>query len=66
MLLSHCFAAGAQTSDSESTLFVGGSGQVPPPFSTPSTTPPWGTCTAPQPAGKKGPVLRLAPEIFRG
>ena len=30
VLLSHCFAAGAQTSDSESTLFVGGSGQVPP------------------------------------
>lgn len=30
LLVSHCFAAGSQTSDSESTLFVGGSGQVPP------------------------------------
>ena len=28
VLVSHCFAAGAQTSDSESTLFVGGSAQV--------------------------------------
>ena len=25
----HCFAAGSQVSDSETTLFVGGSGQVP-------------------------------------
>ena len=30
LLVSHCFAAGAQTSDSESATFVGGSGQVPP------------------------------------
>ncbi len=30
VLVSHCFAAGAQTSDSESGLWVGGSGQIPP------------------------------------
>ncbi len=30
ILLSHCFAAGAVTSDSESGLFVGGAGEVPP------------------------------------
>lgn len=28
ILVSHCFAAGSQTSDSESSLFVGGSGEV--------------------------------------
>lgn len=30
VLVSHCFCAGAQASDSESGLFVGGSGQIPP------------------------------------
>lgn len=29
ILISHCFAAGSQTSDSESQMFVGGSGDVP-------------------------------------
>lgn len=30
VLVSHCFCAGAKTCDSESGLFVGGSGQIPP------------------------------------
>ena len=30
IILSHCFAAGSVKSDSESTIFVGGSGEVPP------------------------------------
>ena len=39
--------------------------RCPPPFSTPSITPPWGTCTALSRRGKR-PVLRLAPQILRG
>lgn len=54
VLLSHCFAAGAQTSDSESTLFVGGSGQVPPSLFDPFDYAALGHLHGPQPAGKKG------------
>ena len=52
VLLSHCFAAGAQTSDSESTLFVGGSGQVPPSLFDPFDYAALGHLHGPQPAGK--------------
>ena len=54
VLLSHCFAAGAQTSDSESTLFVGGSGQVPPSLFDSFDYAALGHLHGPQPAGKKG------------
>lgn len=54
VLLSHCFAAGAQTSDSESTLFVGGSGQVPPSLFDPFDYAALGHLHGPQPTGKKG------------
>lgn len=63
LLVSHCFAAGSQTSDSESTLFVGGSGQVPPPSSILLTMWRWAIFTVPKRQGS-GKVFRLSPKIL--
>ncbi len=54
ILVTHCFAAGSQTSDSESTLFVGGSGQVPPSLFEPFDYAALGHLHGPQRAGEKG------------
>lgn len=54
ILLSHCFAAGAVTSDSESGLFVGGSGEVPPALFSPFDYVALGHLHGPQRAGEKG------------
>lgn len=54
VLVSHCFAAGSQTSDSESTLFVGGSGQVPTAAFDPFDYAALGHLHGPQKAGAKG------------
>lgn len=54
VLVAHCFAAGSQTSDSESTLFVGGSGQVPPSLFDPFHYAALGHLHGPQRAGEKG------------
>lgn len=54
LLVSHCFAAGSQTSDSESTLFVGGSGQVPPSLFDPFDYVALGHLHGPQKAGDRG------------
>ncbi len=54
VLVSHCFAAGASTSDSESTLFVGGSGQVPPTLFDPFDYAALGHLHGPQKAGGRG------------
>ena len=52
LLVSHCFAAGAQTSDSESATFVGGSGQVPPALFAPFDYVALGHIHGPQQVGK--------------
>jgi len=54
ILVSHCFAAGASTSDSESGLFVGGSGEVPPALFRPFDYVALGHLHGPQRAGEKG------------
>lgn len=54
ILVSHCFAAGAQTSDSESSLFVGGSGEVAPSLFEPFDYVALGHLHGPQRAGEKG------------
>lgn len=54
VLISHCFAAGSQTSDSESTMFVGGSGQVAPSLFDPFDYAALGHLHGPQKAGEKG------------
>lgn len=54
VLISHCFAAGSQTSDSESTMFVGGSGQVAPSLFGPFDYAALGHLHGPQKAGEKG------------
>lgn len=54
ILVSHCFAAGASTSDSESSLFVGGSGEVPPALFQPFDYAALGHLHGPQRAGEKG------------
>ena len=54
LLVSHCFAAGAQTSDSESATFVGGSGQVPPALFAPFDYGALGHLHGPQKAGERG------------
>ena len=54
VLVSHCFAAGSQTSESESTLFVGGSGQVPPTLFDLFDYAALGHLHGPQKAGDKG------------
>ena len=54
LLVSHCFAAGAQTSDSESATFVGGSGQVPPALFAPFDYVALGHLHGPQKAGERG------------
>lgn len=54
ILVSHCFAAGAEVSDSESALFVGGSGEVPPALFSPFDYAALGHLHAPQRAGEKG------------
>lgn len=53
VLLAHCFAAGSSTSDSESSLFVGGSGEVPPDCFQPFDYVALGHLHAPQRAGDK-------------
>lgn len=53
ILVSHCFAAGAAVSDSESPLFVGGSGQVPPSLFDPFDYTALGHLHGPQRAGEK-------------
>ena len=53
VLLSHCFCAGSFTSESESGLFVGGSGQVPPALFAPFDYVALGHLHGPQPAGEK-------------
>ncbi len=54
ILLAHCFAAGAQASDSESGLFIGGAGEVPPGLFDPFDYAALGHLHGPQRAGKKG------------
>ncbi len=54
VLVSHCFAAGSQTSDSESMVFVGGSGQVSPTLFAPFDYAALGHLHGPQKAGEKG------------
>lgn len=54
VLISHCFAAGSQTSDSESTMFVGGSRQVAPSLFDPFDYAALGHLHGPQKAGEKG------------
>ncbi len=52
ILVAHCFAAGAATSDSESSLFVGGAGDVPTDCFTPFDYAALGHLHAAQPAGQ--------------
>lgn len=54
ILMAHCFAAGAFSSDSESNLFVGGSGQVPPALFEPFDYAALGHLHGPQRAGERG------------
>lgn len=54
ILLAHCFAAGAAVSDSESGLFVGGSGEVPPSLFSAFDYAALGHLHGPQKAGEKG------------
>lgn len=54
ILMAHCFAAGAVSSDSESSLFVGGSGQVPPALFEPFDYAALGHLHGPQRAGERG------------
>lgn len=54
ILVSHCFTAGSLTSDSESSLFVGGSGEIPPALFDPFDYVALGHLHGPQKAGKKG------------
>lgn len=54
ILVSHCFAAGAETSDSESGLFVGGAGEVAPALFAPFDYAALGHLHGPQRAGEKG------------
>lgn len=54
VLLAHCFAAGASVSDSESSLFVGGSGEVAPSLFAPFDYVALGHLHGPQRAGEKG------------
>lgn len=54
ILVTHCFAAGALTSDSESTVFVGGSGEIPPELFANFDYVALGHLHGPQRAGEKG------------
>ena len=54
ILVSHCFAAGSVTSDSESSLFVGTAGEIPPELFSPFDYAALGHLHAPQRAGDKG------------
>jgi len=54
ILVSHCFAAGAMPSDSESSLFVGGAGEIPPELFSPFDYVALGHLHGPQRAGEKG------------
>lgn len=54
ILVCHCFAAGSLSSDSESTLFAGGSGEVPPALFEPFDYAALGHLHGPQRAGEKG------------
>lgn len=54
ILVSHCFAAGAMTSNSESSLFVGGAGEIPPELFSAFDYAALGHLHAPQKAGDKG------------
>lgn len=54
ILVAHCFAAGASSSDSESTLFVGGSGDVPPTLFSPFLYTALGHLHGPQRVGENG------------
>lgn len=54
ILMAHCFAAGALSSDSESAVFVGGGGQVPPALFQPFDYAALGHLHGPQRAGEKG------------
>jgi exonuclease SbcD len=53
-LVSHCFAAGSSTCDSESTMFVGGSGSVPTDLFSPFDYVALGHLHGPQKAGETG------------
>ncbi len=54
ILMAHCFAAGAFSSDSESSLFVGGGGEVPPSLFSPFDYAALGHLHGSQRAGEKG------------
>lgn len=54
ILVSHCFAAGAERSDSESSLFVGGAGEIPPELFSAFDYVALGHLHAPQRAGERG------------
>ncbi len=54
ILVCHCFAAGSLSSDSESTLFAGGAGEVPPALFEPFDYVALGHLHGPQRAGEKG------------
>ena len=54
ILMTHCFAAGSAPSDSESTMFVGGSGEVPPELFSSFDYAALGHLHGPQRAGKTG------------
>lgn len=54
ILVSHCFAAGSQTCDSESAIYVGGSGEVPPALFQTFDYTALGHLHSPQPVGKRG------------
>lgn len=54
ILMAHCFAAGSLSSDSESAVFVGGGGQVPPALFDPFDYAALGHLHGPQKAGEKG------------
>lgn len=54
ILMAHCFAAGSFASDSESTIFVGGSGEVSPALFNPFDYVALGHLHGPQKAGERG------------
>ncbi len=54
ILMAHCFAAGSACSDSESSLYVGGSGEVPPSLFQPFDYAALGHLHGPQRAGETG------------
>ncbi len=54
VLVTHCFAAGSLTSDSESTVLVGGSGEIPPELFASFDYVALGHLHGPQRAGEKG------------